>query len=83
MGLGPLPESAFSPAEYATDWLDTVESEALLHYQRHTFEDIAAALARSLGWRRRAAAVVAPLVRTALLRLSPYYRQARSSTARY
>jgi len=81
MGVGGLPEKAFSTAEYATDWLDTVEGEALLHYQRHTFEEIAAALARSLGWRRRAAAMAAPLVRAALMRLSPYYRASRSSAA--
>ena len=75
MGVGPLPERAFSPAEYATDWLDTVESEALLHYQRHSFDDIVAALARSLGWRRRAISIAAPLARAALLRLSATYRR--------
>jgi UDP-glucose 4-epimerase len=75
MGVGPLPEAAFSTAEYATDWLDTAESEALLQYQRHTFDDIAAALASSLGWRRRAASLAGPLVRAMLLRLSPYRRR--------
>jgi nucleoside-diphosphate-sugar epimerase len=75
MGIGALPETAFSTAEYATDWLDTVESEALLHYQRHTFDDIAQALAQSLGWRRRAASMARPLVRAMLLRLSPYRRR--------
>jgi nucleoside-diphosphate-sugar epimerase len=74
MGVGALPEKAFSTAEYATDWLDTVDSEALLHYQRHTFDDITAALSRSLGWRRRAASMAGPLVRLMLLRLSAYYR---------
>jgi nucleoside-diphosphate-sugar epimerase len=73
MGVEPLPESAFSTAQYATDWLDTEESQALLRYQRHTFDDIAAAVAASLGWRRRLVAVAGPLARGALLRLSPYY----------
>ncbi len=77
MGVGPLPESAFSTAEYVTDWLDTAESEALLHYQRHTFDDIARALSDRVGWRRRAAATASPLVRAFLLRLSPYHRAAR------
>jgi hypothetical protein len=58
---------------YATDWLDTEESEALLHYQRHTFDDIAEAIASSLGWKRRLVAVASPLARSAILRLSPYY----------
>jgi UDP-glucose 4-epimerase len=73
MGVDPLPEEAFSTAVYATDWLDTEESEALLHYQRHTFDDIAEAIAASLGWKRRLVAVASPLARTAILRLSPYY----------
>jgi nucleoside-diphosphate-sugar epimerase len=75
MGLDPLPDKAFSDAEYATDWLDTTESEKLLHYQRHTFDDIAADLAAALGWRRRAAAFAKPLATRAILRLSPYYRK--------
>jgi nucleoside-diphosphate-sugar epimerase len=41
MGLKPLPDKAFSDAVYATDWVDSAESEALLHYQRYTFDDIA------------------------------------------
>ncbi len=73
MGVDPLPEEAFSDAVYATDWIDTKESQALLKYQRHTFEDIAEAIAASLGWKRRLASVASPLARAAILRLSPYY----------
>jgi nucleoside-diphosphate-sugar epimerase len=73
MGVEPLPEEAFSTAPYATDWLDTTESEALLHYQRHGFDDIAEAIAASLGWKRRLVPLAGPFARTALLRLSPYY----------
>ena len=74
MGVDPLPDEAFSTAEYATDWLDTTESQALLRYQRHTFDDIAEAVAASMGWRRRVASAAGPLARVAILRLSPYYR---------
>ena len=77
MGVQPLPEEAFSREPYATDWLDTAESEALLHYQRHTFDDIANAIAASLGWRRRLVPAAGPFARAALLRLSPYYSEAR------
>jgi nucleoside-diphosphate-sugar epimerase len=73
MGVEPLPETAFSDAVYATDWLDTAESEALLHYQRHGFDDIAEAIAASLGWRRRLVPLAGPFARNTLLRLSPYY----------
>jgi UDP-glucose 4-epimerase len=75
MGVDPLPEEAFSTAVYATDWVDTDESEALLRYQRHTFDDIAEAIAAGLGWKRRLASAASPLARAAILRLSPYYRR--------
>jgi hypothetical protein len=74
MGIDPLPDEAFSPAVYATDWIDTEESQALLKYQRHTFDDITEAVAASLGWKRRLASAAAPLARASILRLSPYYR---------
>ena len=73
MGVEPLPDDAFSNAVYATDWIDTTESEALLHYQRHSFTDIAEAIAASLGWKRRLVPVAGPLARAAILRLSPYH----------
>ncbi|MEN3306662.1 MAG: hypothetical protein V7603_2864 [Micromonosporaceae bacterium] len=78
MGLEPLPEEAFSTAEYATDWLDTEESQRLLRYQRYTFDDIAAAISASLGWRRRLMGAAGPFARAALLRMSPYYRSRRA-----
>lgn len=74
MGVDALPDDAFSSAPYATDWLDTRESERLLHYQRHTFSDIAEEVAASLGWKRRLVPLATPLARAAILRLSPYYR---------
>ena len=74
MGVDPLPDEAFSTAEYATDWVDTEESQSLLRYQRHTFDDITAAVAASMPWRRRLATAAGPLAKAAILRLSPYYR---------
>ena len=74
MGVKPLPDKAFSDAEYVTDWVDSTESEALLRYQRHTFDDIAEAIAASLGWRRRLLPLVEPLARRAMLKLSPHYK---------
>jgi UDP-glucose 4-epimerase len=73
MGVKPLPDNAFSDAVYATDWVDTAESQALLQYQRHTFDDIARAVAAGLGWKRRLVSLAGPLARSAILRLSPYY----------
>lgn len=78
MGIPPLPDEAFrAGAVYPTDWLDTAESQALLNYQRHSFDDIVAAVADSAGWKRHAASAVGPLIRLALLHSSPHYRAAR------
>jgi UDP-glucose 4-epimerase len=74
MGLKPLPENAFSDKEYATDWLDTEESQELLRYQRHTVNDIAAAIAASLGWRKVLMPILGPIARARILRMSPYAR---------
>jgi nucleoside-diphosphate-sugar epimerase len=79
MGVPPLPDDAFSTAVYATDWIDTTESEALLRYQRHDFADIAEAIAASLGWKRRLVPLVGPLARRAMLRLSPYHGRPKES----
>jgi nucleoside-diphosphate-sugar epimerase len=77
MSIDALPESAFSRAPYATDWLDTTESQALLDYQHHDFDDIAVAIAVSLGWRRHLVPLIRPIARAAMLRLSPYYPRTR------
>ena len=73
MGIKPLPDKAFSTAVYATDWVDSAESEALLRYQRHSFDDIAEAIAAKLGWRRRLVTIAGPLVHRMILKDSPYY----------
>jgi nucleoside-diphosphate-sugar epimerase len=48
--------------EYYTDWLDTSESQRLLDYQRHGFDDYRAEMARRLRWARRLLWPLRPLV---------------------
>ena len=60
MGIGMLPDSAFrvatKPEEYFyTDWLDTEESQRLLHYQSRTVEDYIEEMKSDLGIMRYAA----------------------------
>ncbi|NMN97099.1 NAD-dependent epimerase/dehydratase family protein [Antrihabitans stalactiti] len=74
LGLRPLPDSAFSEKPYATDWVDTAESQRLLRYQRYDFDKITADIAATLGWKRHAMPLLGPLVARSMLRLSPYYR---------
>jgi nucleoside-diphosphate-sugar epimerase len=74
MGVGPLPEEAFGTTPYPTDWIDTEESEGLLRYQRHSFDDIVREIASLLGWRRPLMPLLRPMVRRRMLELSPYWR---------
>ncbi len=73
MGIGMLPERAFGSEPYSTDWLDTEESQRLLHYQRYTFDDIMQQLTRIVGYKRKLTALVRPLARWWILRMSPFY----------
>ncbi|MFC9789304.1 NAD-dependent epimerase/dehydratase family protein [Rhodococcus sp. NPDC127528] len=72
MSLDMLPDNAFSGKPYATDWLDTAESQRLLAYQSRGVDDIVADIAATLGWRRYLTPLARPLARRAMLRLSPY-----------
>ncbi len=74
MGLGPLPDDAFSREPYCTDWLDTDDSQRAFDYQRKSFADIVRDVSAVYGWRRHAAKIFSPLVRRFILRLSPHRR---------
>jgi nucleoside-diphosphate-sugar epimerase len=75
MGMEMLPDEAFSDAEYATDWVDSEESQRLLRYQRRTFDDITGDIAKCLGWKKAFVPMATPLVRRKMLDMSPYWRQ--------
>ena len=69
-----LPDEAFSDIPFPTDWLDTTESQRLLHYQRRTLDDYADELAQRLGFLRTLARWFKPIVRMVMLYRSPFYR---------
>ena len=75
MGIDMLPEEAFSDAEYPTDWVDSEESQRLLHYQRRSFGDITADVAKCLGWKKAFVPMASPMVRKKMLDMSPYWKQ--------
>ena len=80
MGIGRLPDRAFASTACAfSDWIDTVESQRLLHYQRHSFEDFAREVAASLGPMRYALRLLSPLIRWWMLSQSPYYRAGKAN----
>jgi nucleoside-diphosphate-sugar epimerase len=86
MGVGMLPDEAFSTIPYPTDWLDTSESQRVLQFQQLTLDDYVAEMRQMLGWRRVFVRLFRPAVRAWLLRQSPYYmaakRQAGPAAAR-
>jgi UDP-glucose 4-epimerase len=74
LGIGNLPETAFTKTPYSTDWLDTTESEQLLRYQNRTLEDYLNDMKHLLGWRLPLIRTFRPLVKKWLLSQSPYYQ---------
>ncbi len=72
-GIGRFPELAYGHTPFYTDWMDTTESEALLSYQRHTAEDFAREMALTLGCKRHLARMFRPMIRSWILRFSPYW----------
>lgn len=80
-GLGMLPEEAFTTEPFATDWLDTSESQRVLQFQSRTLDDYVAEVRQAMGWRLYALPLVSPFVRAWLLRRSPYYRKGKRRSA--
>jgi nucleoside-diphosphate-sugar epimerase len=78
MGVGMLPEAAFSSVPFPTDWLDTAESQRLLRYQRLDLSDYLDGMEALLGGRRLLIRAFRPVVRAWLLSRSPYYGSHRS-----
>jgi nucleoside-diphosphate-sugar epimerase len=73
-GVGPLPPAAFGDAPYYTDWMDTAQSQGLLGYQRHTFEDFRREALEALRFKRPFIRALRPLVRHYLLSHSRPWR---------
>jgi len=75
LGIGVLPDEAFGKNCYHTDWMDTEESERILKYQKHTYDDFLKEQAEIFGWRAGLVKSFRPIVRCYLLLQSPYYRE--------
>lgn len=80
MGIGMLPEDAFGSEPFATDWVDSSESESLLQYQKRTFQDYLRDMRDLLGAKHILLRLFGPLVRLWLLRKSTFWRAKRSGT---
>jgi nucleoside-diphosphate-sugar epimerase len=78
-GFGMFPEAAFIVPEKDSDWfytdyMDTEEAQALLHYQVYTFEDYLEEMSKRLGARKAVVRLLGPLLRLYFSSKSPYFR---------
>jgi UDP-glucose 4-epimerase len=79
MGIGRLPDRAFATTACAfSDWIDTTESQRLLNYQRHSFQDFTQEVTASLGPMRYPLRLLSPMVRWWMLSQSPYYKASKA-----
>jgi nucleoside-diphosphate-sugar epimerase len=79
-GVGRFPPGAYGTGEYYCDWLDTDESQALLRYQRYSFDDFIAQMRKASRFTRPPARMFSPLIRWLMLRYSDAW-QVRKSNA--
>jgi nucleoside-diphosphate-sugar epimerase len=76
IGIRPLPDEAFaSPPASPLDWVDSTESQRLLNYQRHSFEDYISETRASMGVAGYVLRLFAPLIRRSMLKQSPFLKQ--------
>ena len=78
-GFGMFPEAAFIVPEKDSDWfytdyMDTEEAQALLHYQVYTFDDYLEELSKRLGPRKAVARLLSPALRLYFSAQSPHFR---------
>jgi nucleoside-diphosphate-sugar epimerase len=75
VGVGMLPEEAFTQVPFPTDWLDTAESERILQFQRLTLQDYIKEVTDLLGFKRYFVRLFRPIIRAWLLKQSPILSQ--------
>jgi nucleoside-diphosphate-sugar epimerase len=74
LGLSAIPDGAFGDEPYYTDWLDTYESNRLLNYQCHSFEDFEEECKKKMRAIRRVTFLIRPLADWGVLRFSKTWR---------
>ncbi len=75
MGIGRLGTATSLPGDpdddhgwFLTDWFDTTESQSLLQFQQHTWQETIDDIAAALGRRRMINTVLGPVIRFAMRR---------------
>jgi len=68
-------KTQLSKEYFATDWMETEESQRLLNYQTRTIDDYVKDIQKSLGIKLLFIKLFRPTIRYFLLKKSPYYRK--------
>ena len=77
LNVPPMPRDVFDPGKpsFYGDYMDTAESQRILQYQQHSFQDAIAESAQAYGAIRHAIKIVGPAVRFFMVRQSPFYKK--------
>ena len=67
VGVGMLPDVAFTDEPYPTDWLDTEESQRILNFQKRTLVDYIEDVKKRVGFRRFFIRLFRPIIRVWIL----------------
>ncbi|MDP3733612.1 MAG: NAD(P)-dependent oxidoreductase [Nanoarchaeota archaeon] len=80
LGIGMLPDTAFSDDLFHTNYMDTAEAQHDLKFQNHSFQDFLDDVRKAQGCGIHLLKIpfMRSLVRQNLLKLSPYYTQTES-----
>jgi nucleoside-diphosphate-sugar epimerase len=83
IGIGPIPSDAFvrtDPPRYFGDWVDTEESQRLLHYQGRGLDEQLVDMKKDFGMLVPVIRLVRPLATWFVTRSSAYLKKNRSAT---
>lgn len=69
-GVGELPVEAYGDRPYYCDWVDSTESQSILRYQQHTFDDFIREFRHASRHTRPLVKLFSPAIRRYLLRYS-------------
>ncbi|MBI2103163.1 NAD(P)-dependent oxidoreductase [Candidatus Woesearchaeota archaeon] len=72
LGTALPPDRCFTLAPYYSYWMDTMESQQLLCYQQHSFQDFIGEIAQKWGWRRGVVDYLSPFIERWMERKSSY-----------
>lgn len=75
IGVGMLPEEAFTKIPFPTDWLDTEESQKILKYQTRGLDDYIKEVKELMGYKIYLIKIFKPFIRIGLLLKSKYYKK--------